>query len=229
MTSNPCKDMFSEFLFLHFKSEALAKTYSDQLWDTASISSSPNKCHACSYFHLLDVNGLRLLSSEEKIYKYDSTTKKRIPLKRCQSCLSSTGIPKAIFTNLEEAQRDLEHLGFEVKHPMYAYRCPHGMGIHLTKQEPTKTSRYLGIILQNKLAKTLRDRNKSATLNTEKVNVENIVATKAEPKKDLPIPVSKAENSLPPKFHCLSCGYKNNYDSELKCAWCNELGPYERI
>jgi hypothetical protein len=28
-------------------------------------------------------------------------------------------------------------------------------------------------------------------------------------------------------YRCISCSYKWNRSSELRCAWCNELGPYE--
>lgn len=229
MTCNPCKDMFSEYLFLYFESEALAKTYSDQLWDTASISSSSTKCHVCSYFHLVDINGLRLVSTEEKIYKYDSSTKKRTSLKRCESCVSSNGIPKAIFPDLEEAQHDLEHLGFEVKHPMYAYRCPHGMGIHLTKQEPIRASNYLGVVLQKKLAKALREKERSLKNPVEKRTESSVENVKSLPSSEKTEVDKKTEKSLSGKFKCLSCGWKNNYDTKLKCAWCQKLGPYEKL
>ena len=228
MADEACKDIFSEFLFLYFSTEAKAKIYSDQLWDTASISSSPIRCNKCSKFHLVDINGLRLVSDEEKTYRYDSSTRKRMPLKRCQSCLSSNGIPKAIFPDLEEAQHDLEHLGFEVKHPMYAYRCPHGMGIHLTKQEPTRASNYLGAVLQKKLAKTLREKERSLKNPVEKRSESPVENVKSLPSSEKTEVDKKTEKSFSGKFKCLSCGWKNNYDTKLKCAWCQELGPYEK-
>jgi hypothetical protein len=229
MTGAPCKDMFSDFLFLYFSTEAEAKIYSDQLWDTASISSSPIRCNKCSKFHLVDINGLRLVSDEEKTYKYDSSTRKRIPLKRCQSCLSSNGIPKAIFSDIEEAQLDLEHLGFEVKHPMYAYKCPHGMGIHLTKQEPTGARSYLGLVLQKKFAKSLREKEKPIKNAVEKRTEDHARNIKSEPITDQAEIDKKSESSSSGKFKCLSCGWRNNYETTLKCAWCQELGPYEKV
>lgn len=227
ITDAPCKDMFSDFLFLYFSTEAKAKIYSDQLWDTASISSSPIRCNKCSKFHLVDINGLRLVGNEEKIYKYDSSTRKRIPLERCQSCLSSNGIPKAIFPNLEKAQLDLEYLGFEVKHLMYAYKCPHGRGIHLTKQEPTRTKNYLGVVLQKKFAKALREKEKPVTTYVEKRTENQAKNIKLEPITDQSEIDKKVKSSLSGKFKCLSCGWKNNYETKSKCGWCQELGPYE--
>jgi hypothetical protein len=142
--------------------------------------------------------------------------------------LSSNGIPKAIFPDLEEAQHDLEHLGFEVKHPMYAYRCPDGMGIHLTKQEP-RANNYLGVVMQKKLAKTFREKKKFNKNSVEKRTEQPIKIVKSElPKNQDTIDKTKNEPQTR-KFKCMSCGWKNNYDAKLKCALCNEFGPYENL
>ena len=30
-----------------------------------------------------------------------------------------------------------------------------------------------------------------------------------------------------PKYRCVKCSYKWNIDPKARCAWCNELGPYQ--
>jgi hypothetical protein len=154
-SSYPCKDITSDFLLLSFKAINEAISYSDALWDTASITSKQYQCSKCEKFHLADENNLPLVS---KISFFEASISQKIGEQtelrnRCYQCKSSDGKPKAIFTNLYDAQYSIDRLSIDVRHTMHAYHCPHKNGLHLTKLTPKFANQYIGAVKQSRDSK----------------------------------------------------------------------------
>ena len=196
-----CTDRTTGLALISFKAESAATLETEALWNTSSVSTSVVLCERCSLFHLLDEQGLPLveksrraacLSEEEGAHESARQVRSR-----CPNCRSGTGDSKAIFKSVAEAQAALDDLRVRIPHILDAYYCPHGNGIHLTKQSPRRFGEHVAALFQRK-------------------STEQVPAT---------------ESTLVPgqPFKCVSCGYTRNLRSDLKCAWCGELGPYERV
>ena len=154
-SSYPCKDITSDFLLLSFTAINEAISYSDALWDTASITSKQYQCSKCEKFHLADENNLPLVS---KISFFEASISQKIGEQtelrnRCYQCKSSDGKPKAIFTDLYDAQYSIDRLSIDVRHTMHAYHCPHKNGLHLTKLTPKFANQYIGAVKQTRDSK----------------------------------------------------------------------------
>jgi hypothetical protein len=154
-SSYPCKDITSDFLLLSFTRVNEAISYSDALWDTASITSKQYQCSKCEKFHLADENNLPLVS---KISFFEASISQKIGEQtelrnRCYQCKSSDGKPKAIFTDLYDAQYSIDRLSIDVRHTMHAYHCPHKNGLHLTKLTPKFANQYIGAVKQSRDSK----------------------------------------------------------------------------
>jgi len=154
-SSYPCKDITSDFLLLSFTAINEAILYSDALWDTASITSKHYQCSKCEKFHLADENNLPLVS---KVSFFEASMSQKIGEQtelrdRCYQCKSSDGKPKAIFTNLYDAQYSIDRLSIDVRHTMHAYHCPHKNGLHLTKSTPKFANQYIGAVKQSRDSK----------------------------------------------------------------------------
>jgi hypothetical protein len=154
-SSYPCKDITSDFLLLSFTRVNEAISYSDALWDTASITSKQYQCSKCEKFHLADENNLPLVS---KISFFEASISQKIGEQtelrnRCYQCKSSDGKPKAIFTDLYDAQYSIDRLSIDVRHTMHAYHCPHKNGLHLTKLAPKFANQYIGAVKQSRDSK----------------------------------------------------------------------------
>jgi hypothetical protein len=223
----PCKELTSDFLLLTFKVIDSAIIYREQLWDSASISTKVFLCRKCSKYHLHDVQGLPIagketfnslaLSLEDKPY-----LEKRY---RCSSCTSSEAKPKAIFNDLLDAQRSLDQLSIDVTHTMYAYICPIGEGLHLTKSAPRNTSGHIGALRQS------RFNSKKTAQPTESSLEPKVLSKKIKtvPDRTLETITSahKQESHKEKRLICLSCNYKLNLYSDRKCAMCESFGPYD--
>lgn len=214
----PCADPYSGYLFFYFKNEQDAKAISDELWDTASLSSKAAWCEICDHFHLVDQNGIKLTSKEKVTFNPSGN---RIYYDKCTRCTSNTGAFKAIFKNAISAQEALESLPIEIPYPMYLYECPRGNGFHLTKNSPQYGSNYIAMIAQKKIAAEIVQNSKK--LSSNKSTIDQV------PKSKLPYIVRNseiaAEKAPEKKYICVGCGWKNQ-DNRLKCAACGELGPY---
>ena len=120
----PCKDITSDFLLLSFTKINEAILYSDTLWDTASITSKQFQCSKCEKFHLADENNLPLVS---KVSFFEASASQKIGEQnevrnRCHQCKSADGKPKAIFTDLYDAQYSLDRLSVDVIYTSFALK-----------------------------------------------------------------------------------------------------------
>ncbi len=218
-SSYPCKDITSDFLLLSFATINEAISYSDTLWDTASISSKQFQCSKCQKFHLADENDLPLVS---KVSFFEASASQKIADKtelrnRCQQCRSADGKPKAIFTDLYDAQFSLDRLSVDVIHTMHAYQCPHKNGLHLTKLTPKYVGQYIGAVQQSRGSKKKFQK-------TSLVEISNNAYTE--------VSTGSSKSSLEQRdmsLICLSCQYKLNLYTDRKCAFCGAMGPYEFV
>lgn len=213
----PCKDITSDFLLLSFTKKNEAILYSDTLWDTASITSKQFQCSKCEKFHLADENNLPLVS---KVSFFEASASQKIGdqtefRNRCHHCKSADGKPKAIFTDLYDAQYSLDRLSVDVIYTMHAYQCPHKNGLHLTKLTPKYANQYIGAVKQSRGSKNAFDK---ASL----VEISNNSSTEVSTASRKPN-LEKRGTTLV----CLSCQYKLNLHTDRKCALCGAIGPYE--
>ena len=176
-----CTDRTTGLALISFKAESAATLETEALWNTSSVSTLVEKSRRAA-----------CLSEEEGAHESARQVRSR-----CPNCRSGTGDSKAIFESVAEAQAALDDLRVRIPHILDAYYCPHGNGIHLTKQSPRRFGEHVAALFQRK-------------------STEQVPAT---------------ESTLVPgqPFKCVSCGYTRNLRSDLKCAWCGELGPYERV
>ncbi len=191
--------------------------YSDTLWDTASITSKQFQCSKCEKFHLADENNLPLVS---KVSFFEASASQKIGdqtevRNRCHQCKSADGKPKAIFTDLYDAQYSLDSLSVDVIYTMHAYECPHKNGLHLTKLTPKYANQYIGAVKQSRGSKNSFEK---ASL----VEVSNNSSTEVSTASRKPS-LEKRDVALV----CLSCQYKLNLYTDRKCALCGAMGPYE--
>ena len=105
--------------------------------------------------NLADENNLPLVS---KISFFEASISQKIGEQtelrnRCYQCKSSDGKPKAIFTDLYDAQYSIDRLSIDVRHTMHAYHCPHKNGLHLTKLTPKFANQYIGAVKQTRDSK----------------------------------------------------------------------------
>jgi hypothetical protein len=223
----PCKELTSDFLLLTFKSIDSAIIYREQLWDSASISTKVFLCRKCSKYHLHDIQGLPIAGKETFISLALSLEDKPYLERRyrCSSCTSSEAKPKAIFNDLLDAQRSLDQLSIDVTHTMYAYICPMGEGLHLTKSAPRKTSGHIGTLRQS------RFNSKKTALPTASSLEPKVLSKKIETDSDQILQTirtaNKQESHKEKRLICLSCNYKLNLYPDRKCAMCENFGPYE--
>ena len=213
----PCKDITSDFLLLSFTKINEAILYSDTLWDTASITSKQFQCSKCEKFHLADENNLPLVS---KVSFFEASASQKIGdqtevRNRCHQCKSADGKPKAIFTDLYDAQYSLDRLSVDVIYTMHAYQCRHKNGLHLTKLTPKYANQYIGAVKQSRGSKNPFEK---ASL----VEVSNNSSTEVSTTSRKPS-LEKRDMTLV----CLSCQYKLNLYTDRKCALCGAMGPYE--
>jgi len=216
-TSYPCKDITSDFLLISFTKINEAISYSDTLWDTASITSKQFKCSKCEKFHLADENNLPLVS---KVSFSEASASQKIGgqtelRNRCHQCKSADGKPKAIFTDLYDAQYSLDRLSVDVIYTMHAYQCPHKNGLHLTKLTPKHVGQYIGAVQQSRGSK----RQFHKTLLVEIANNAYAEVSTGSSKSS----IEQRDMTL----ICLSCQYKLNLYTDRKCAFCGAMGPYE--
>jgi hypothetical protein len=152
----PCFDIWTKFLLLRYQLQKDAIDARENLWSVASISSSEAYCSKCGNFHLYDINGFGL-TSRERLDVHVSY--EREPISRyirreiCPECISSNGTPKTIFMDLKDAQDAIDSLTVNLDSPQWAYECPIGNGIHLTKVAPKNSDGQLGKISQKYLSK----------------------------------------------------------------------------
>jgi hypothetical protein len=213
----PCKDITSDFLLLSFTKKNEAILYSDTLWDTASITSKQFQCSKCEKFHLADENNLPLVS---KVSFFEASASQKIGdqtevRNRCHQCKSADGKPKAIFTDLYDAQYSIDRLSVDVIYTMHAYQCPHKNGLHLTKLAPRYAKQYIGAVKQSRGSK-------NAFQKSSLVEIASHSSTEFSTASRKPS-LEKRDMTLV----CLSCQYKLNLHTDRKCAFCGAMGPYE--
>jgi hypothetical protein len=85
-------------------------------------------------------------------------------------------------------------------------------------------------VIERKKAKALSIR--EAQLKEERESIRRIEEARRiaalSTQKNSPMP-SATLSSLPstPAYRCVKCSYKWNRDPKARCAWCNEMGPYQ--
>jgi hypothetical protein len=214
----PCIDISTSLLYLSFKSEDNALLAKNEFWAKSKISLNERYCSKCENWHLFDSQGLGLTSNQRLTYKqtrYRERTGDFKGRQKCTSCQSSTGSAKTIFTDLQEAQNVIDSLSELLEYPLWAYKCPYGKGVHLTKSEHVKS---IGLIKQKFLTKL-------------EYEIEEVQSSKKLVKQDAhmkPLITTSKINEVV-QIICKSCGYKLNLDENLKCAFCSALGPYEKV
>lgn len=208
-----CKEQTSDFLLLTYSKIERAILYREELWNSSLTSSKEYLCDQCNKFHLRDIHGIPL-ASKQKNFERPNLPKKnniRMDRERCSLCKSSELNPKAIFKDLLDAKSSLDNLSIAIKYEMYAYFCPHGNGIHLTKSLPKRAGQYVASIKQSAYSKS--------TANIQKKDVQEKIPTapKIHKKKKIQCVPKSGE------FHCSECGYQLIYFDRLKgcCPGCS--------
>jgi hypothetical protein len=208
-----CKEQTSDFLLLTYSKIEQAILYREELWNSSLTSSKEYLCDQCNKFHLRDIHGIPLASKQKfferpDLLKNNNIRKER---ERCSLCKSSELYPKAIFNDLLDAKSSLNNLSIAIKYEMYAYFCPHGNGIHLTKSLPKRAGQYVAALKQSVYSKS------TASIQKQDVSEKTPAAPKIHKKKKIQcVPKSG-------KFHCSECDYQLIYFDRLKgcCPRCN--------
>ncbi|MFC7410254.1 hypothetical protein [Hydrogenophaga atypica] len=217
-----CTEIVSGRPLITFLTEAEAVVERESMWSTASASTSVVHCKRCSFFHLLDSQGLPLVEKKSKVVgpneDRDLHTASRRVRSRCPNCRSSqTRDMKVIFESVADAQAAIDDLRVEIPYILDAYHCPFGNGIHLTKQSPRRPGEHIAALFQSKYIEKKR-------LASSVPGPAQEAASFPRLKKEGGAPSRMAKN-----FRCVLCGYAKNYEMNLKCAWCGELGSYEDV
>ena len=215
----PCIDIATGRLLLKYATKEESARAKDELWVQFKTSYKEGHCTKCKSWHLFDLSGLGLTGNQRLTYRQ---THHRSPIgnlrgqEKCAFCKSSDGVPKTIFKDLIRAQQVIDSLTEPLGYPLWAYMCPHGNGVHLTKNMHKQS---IGSVAQKFITQTTYE----------------IVEVKAPPKAvaftsptlaSSPLKKSYTEEK---KIVCQFCGYKLNQDPKLLCAFCGKAGPYETV
>ena len=149
--NRPCFDDLTKKTYLSYSSRDDAIRACEDLWSTSSKSTSIKKCERCLKYHLLDALGFGLTSGEKldlDEHKSGTTQSADLIRPKCSKCLSSDQKAKTIFKNYSDAQDYINSLPMRIDHGFAAYNCPHGNGIHLTKNTLLKRNQQIGLIYQ---------------------------------------------------------------------------------
>jgi len=214
----PCIDISTGLLLLKYDSKDEATFEKNEQWSILKVSWNERFCAECQSWHLFDAQGLGRTGNQRLTYRQ---TRLRVQVgnlkgkRKCASCISSHGGAKTIFTDLKEAQSVIDSLTVLLEQPLWAYKCPQGPGIHLTKNAHLQS---IGLVQQKysveteyKIVEVNRPLKISASVPKPNLEASNLHAKRTT------------------RIVCESCGYKGNQDATLKCAWCEKLGPYATI
>jgi len=118
MKSSTCKGSNGQYLE-EYHSEAAAFIGAQRIKKEFGHDLMPQVCRACGYWHLT------------------SASKSR----QCLYCTDSALFQKDLYATQHEAEAMARKIGREKKIKLFAYKCPHSSGWHLTKVEPAKLKR----------------------------------------------------------------------------------------
>lgn len=208
-----CKEQTSDFLLLTYSKVEQAISYREELWNSSLTSSKEYLCDQCNNFHLRDIHGIPLASKMKFYEKPDSLENNNIKKERerCSFCKSSDLNTKAIFNDLLDAKSSLNNLSIAIKYEMYAYFCPYGNGIHLTKSLPKRAGQYIAALKQSNIT------NNSLNIRMrEEVNIIHSNPKIYKIKKTKCIQSSSG-------FNCSECHHQLIYIDRLngRCPNCN--------
>lgn len=90
-------------------------------------------------------------------------------------------------------------------------------------------------ILQKQVIERKREKERSfreAQLKDERDSIRRIeegrrIAALSRQKNSPPPSVNLSPPPSTPAYRCVKCSYKWNRDPQARCAWCNEMGPYQ--
>lgn len=220
----PCAELTSGLLLVAYPTKMEAEHARDELWATASMTTTVVKCDECPCFHLVDLQGLPLADrtrhiSDVGLPEPQSAGKQR---PKCPLCRSTAGVAKTAFGSVADAQSALDSLKVDVPYRLGAYRCPHGYGVHLTKKPPFRAGQQIASLLQRRFERRGAASQSRTSMNIGSVAVEGSIQTG-----EIGVVTSEVDEGMP--FECLSCKYKLNKRRDLKCAWCGKYGPYRTL
>jgi hypothetical protein len=115
MKSTTCTGANGQFLE-EYHSQTAAELAAEELQRTFDYILTPFYCSFCAYWHLTA----------------------EITRKQCYHCTDSALFLKDIYASKADAESTATWLKREKKIQLYAYKCPHSAGWHLTKKDPVR-------------------------------------------------------------------------------------------
>jgi len=110
MKSTTCKGQKGQFLE-EYLSQSAALHAAEEIKMQYGHDLAPAQCRTCGYWHLVPVQTRR----------------------QCFHCTDSALFQKDLYATRDEAQSNADWLRKEKKIQLYAYKCPHSSGWHLSK------------------------------------------------------------------------------------------------
>ena len=223
----PCIEVSTSLLFLKYETKDEVLRVKDELWTKSKASYKERLCTDCNSWHLFDIFGHGLTGNQRLTYRQ---THHREPIgdhrgrEKCSFCKSTSGKSKTIFENLLEAQQVIDSLTEPLEYPLWAYKCPHGHGIHLTKKAHEQS---IGLVSQKGVTRTTYEIVEVRPSAQVLASVKPPIFNRSENNQSDSISSPAKVSSEMTRIVCQSCGYKLNRDPRLKCAYCGQPGPYD--
>lgn len=226
-TEIPCIEVSTSLLFLKYETKDEVLRIKDELWTKSKASYKERLCTGCNSWHLFDDFGRGLTGNQRLTYRqthHRELIGDHRGRGKCSFCKGTSGKSKTIFENLLEAQQVIDSLTERLEYPLWAYKCPHGHGTHLTKKAQEQS---IGLISQKGVTRT--------TYEIVEVRTPAQILAPVNPPTHNRIEKNKSDFISSPakvstemgRIVCQSCGYKLNRDPLLKCAFCGQPGPYD--
>ena len=141
----------------------------------------------------------------------------------CPRCVGSDGMKKVSYTNISDAQNYINSISVRVDYPLAAYNCPHGNGVHLTKNVHLKPGQQVGLVFQE----PPEVRNVLGLNNKLKILTELAIKKHQLEKAEL----AKIQELLPGAgsgyYICPKCSHEwSFYDIRESICECGDKGPF---